>query len=496
MFQSPHIKRFAKYAAPAAVLATFFGYYCTPVWDMDFWWHIANGRYIAEAHTVPERDPFGMYETGGLKSDTLLKGYWLAQIILFFTYDFWGANGVICLKAGMLALCLAVTFARSRLVGAGEISTLLVLSVVGMTMLDFTGERPQLFSFIFFPLAVYLLELCREKQARWSLYLLPPLMLLWANSHIGVTLGGAVLCLMGVAYAAEKYLFTSDQHGGKLFFVIIFAAVLCTFLSPNGISAYGYLIARQFGEEEALRDRISEYASPFALWREMGKVLPFYWGFMLLAVVALPKVIKKSRCTPLLVILLLGGLSLSAFRYIPFLVLYAAPYVALGLTRLAAPVRLPVAWLRAGLFAVALTTLGYGIKQGKAFQGGIQTNRFPQGAMEFMQKNRLAGKVFNAFAWGGYLTWYLHPQVKVFIDGRALDMKRFRDYTHILWATPYGIQQLERNRFDFVMIPYANNFTGEQYKLNAYLLQDSRWQAVYRDQAGYLFVRESGELRR
>ena len=482
------MKRFAKYAALVAVLTAFLGFYCTPIWDMDFWWHIATGRHIVETHVLPGHDPFGMYETAGLRSDVTLKGYWLAQVALFFTYDFWGANGVILLKAGILALCLVIIFARSMLIGAGGISALLVLSFAGMTLLDFTGERTQLFSFLFFSLAIFLLDFSRERQVMWPLYLLPPLMLLWANSHGGVALGGVVLGFIALGYAVERRWFAGQNYGGKWLFVILAAAVLATLISPNGIDTYLYLFIHQFEVAEIL-SRTSEYTSPVALWREMGMMLPFYWGFILLAAAALPKAIRKPHFTPLLLILFLGSLSLSAFRYIPFFMLFAAPYVALGLTRLMAAVKLPTIPLYGALLAAALFTLGYGVKQDQAFQGGIRANHFPQGAVEFMQKNNLTGKVFNAHAWGGYLTWNLHPQAKVFIDGRNLDMQIFRDYTHILWATPYGVQQLERNHFDFVLIPYANIFSGEQYQLNAYLLQNPQWRVIYRDQSGYLFAK-------
>jgi hypothetical protein len=477
-------------ALPTAVLAVFFGYFCTPLWDMDFWWHIANGRHIAETLSLPQQDPFGMYETGGLKSGTLLQGYWLAQLAMYHVFDAWGPGGIIFLKAAVLTLCLASTYAGSRMAGAGRISALLVLCPVGMSLMDFTGERPQLFSFLYFSLTILALETHRRKGTAWPLYTLPPIMLLWANSHVGVTLGGAVLCLAAAAGAAEKYLFAGERRGEKLFYALLAIAVLCTLLTPNGLDSYTYLFARQFGEEELLTGRVSEYASPFTLWREMGRPLPFYWGFMLLALFALPKALRRPWLTPLLLTLFLGSLSLSAFRYIPFFLLYAAPRVALGLTRLAAPVKLPAAPLHGVLLAAALLVLGYGTSQKIAFRSGIRPDRFPQGAMEFMQENRLGGKMFNAFAWGGYLTWHLHPQAKMYIDGRVLDIQRFRDYTHILWATPYGLQQFERSRFDLVLIPHANSATGEQYKLNAYLLQDGRWRVAYRDQTGYLFARE------
>ncbi len=481
-------QRLLEYSAIAALMLAFFGFFSVKVWDIDFWWHIATGRHIVETHAIPGNDPFGVYQASSLRGDTILKNYWLSQVAFFFTYDFWGSNGVIFLRAGLLALCLAATVARNMLVGAGGISALLVLSFAGMTMLDFTGERPQLFSFAYFSLAMLLLDYSREKQVGWPLYLLPLLMLLWANSHGGVVLGGAVLSLIAVGYIVEWRMFASRHYGGKWLLAVLAAAVLCPLISPNGITTYLYLFSSQFGEGE-LRSRTSEYASPVAMWHEMGKALPFYWGFILLAVAALPKAINKSRITPLLVIMFLGGLSLSAFRYIPFFMLYAAPYVALGLARLAAPARLPAAPLYIVLIVAALLATGYGIRHGRAFQSGIQANRFPQGAVNFIHKNGLTGKMFNTMNWGGYIIWNLSPKVNVFIDGRVLDPNRITPYTNVLWMTPDGQRFFEQAGFDLVLVPHGNIFTGESYPIINYLLQNPGWRAVYRDEAGYLFTK-------
>ena len=385
-------------------------------------------------------------------------------------------------------LCMATVVARNMLIGAGGISTLVVLSFAGMTMLDFTGERPQLFSFALFSLAILLLDYSREKQVRWPLYLLPLCMLLWANSHGGVVLGGAVLSLIAVGYIVEWRMFASRRYDGKWLLAILAAAMLCTLISPNGITTYLYLFLSQLGEGE-LRSRTSEYASPVAMWHEMGEALPFYWGFILLAVAALPKAIEKSRITPLLVIMFLCGLSLSAFRYIPFFMLYAAPYVALGLNRLTAPARLPTAPLYIALIVTALLVTGYGVRHGRAFQSGIQTNRFPQGAVNFMQENGLTGKMFNTMNWGGYIIWNLSSKVNVFIDGRLLDPNRITPYTNVLWMTPGGQRFFEQAAFDLVLVPRGNIFTGESYPIINYLLKKPGWQAVYQDGAGYLFAR-------
>ena len=316
-------------------------------------------------------------------------------------------------------------------------------------------------------------------------------MLLWANMHGAMTLGGTVLILMGLSYAFEWRWLGGQRYGGKWFFAIIAVAVLCTLLTPSGFNTYWYLVAYQMGDGVLNRERTSEYASPITLWQDLNIMLPFYWGFLLLALVALPKAIRKPHLTPLWVSLLLAAISLNAFRYIPFFLLYAAPYVALGLSRLTAPVKLPTLPAYGAILAVALFILGYGIKHEQAFQGGLNPERYPIGAVDFIQKNKLSGKIFNGYIWGGYLIWHLNPQINVYIDGRALYPRRFNDYTHILWATPYGLQKLDQDNFDFVLIPYANTFQGEPYKLNTYLLQNPQWQVLYQDPLGYLFARKN-----
>lgn len=475
-----------KYAALAAILATFFGYFCTAIWDMDFWWHIATGRHIVETLSIPEQDPFAMYSADSLRSDLVLKGNWLAQVVLFYIFDAWGANGIILLKAGVLMLCLAVIFIRSMLIGAGGMSTLLVLGCTGMMLLHFTGDRPQIFSFLFFSLAILLLDMAQAKNKTWPLYLLPALMMIWANSHGGVVLGGVLLVLLAMIHAAQAY-FSGHFLQPKWLFVFLIVAVVFTFISPNGIGTYLALVEFQLSDGE-LRNRTSEFMSPVTLLGETRMMLPFYWGFVLLAAVTLPKFFKKTNVAPALITLVLGGLSLTAFRYIPFFMLYAAPYVALGMMQLT-PFKIPARTFYGGVAGAALVILGYGIDKNRAFQQGIRPNHFPQGAVSFIKQNGLTGKIFNAFSWGGYLTWNLYPHGKAFIDGRVLDKQPFRDYTHILWATPYGIRQLDNYKFDYVLIQYANAFTGEEYKLNNYLLHNPEWQVIYRDQSGFLFAR-------
>jgi hypothetical protein len=44
--------------------------------------------------------------------------------------------------------------------------------------------------------------------------------------------------------------------------------------------------------------------------------------------------------------------------------------------------------------------------------------KYPVGAADYIRENRLARPIFNTYAWGSFLTWYL-PEYPVAIDDRT-----------------------------------------------------------------------------
>jgi hypothetical protein len=45
---------------------------------------------------------------------------------------------------------------------------------------------------------------------------------------------------------------------------------------------------------------------------------------------------------------------------------------------------------------------------------------YPERAVEFLQREKLPGNVFNGYSLGGFLTWRLFPEYRDYIDSRAL----------------------------------------------------------------------------
>jgi hypothetical protein len=478
--------------AIAALLITFFGFFAVKVWDIDFWWHIAAGKNTLENLAIPNADPFGVYDANNIWGQTVLKSQWLGQVLLYAVHRSFGIDGIILFRAAILTLCLFIVYLRCRIHATPNLFSLGITALVGMVILHFTGDRPQLFSFLYLSLIFLLLDAYLRYNRRWLLYCVPAIMLLWSNTHGGAMLGAALLGLLGCAYTLENWLITKRsrpiiQHTlnfsgylPKLALIIVALSVTTLLLTPNGLTTLKYLL---FLENSPIQGRVSEYAPPWELW----EATRYYWAFLVVTVVSLLGLFKPIYLKQFILVLVIALISLTAYRYIPFFALLAAPYVAASLGRMLRRIKPPENIINIAAIIIAISFLAYGYKQNQVFQYGVVAQRYPIGAVKFIQQNMLGGKIFNTMNWGGYLIWNLGKTATVYIDGRMLDPKRVLLYTNILWATKGGKQLLEQGDFDLVLLPYGNSISGEKYPIVNYLAKHPGWQLIYQDRSGVLF---------
>ncbi len=473
-----------EFLAVAALILTFFGYFSVKISDIDFWWHLAAGREMVATGAIPNQDPFGVYDAANNWGQTVLKSQWLGQVLLYWVYRFLGLDGIIYFRAAMLTACLAIVYWRCRIASAGLTPTMLILALSGIVISTHTGERPQLFSFVYLSLAFLLLDLYRHTFRAWPAYLLPPLFLLWANSHGGVVYGEAMLVLFVAAYLLERRLNTGNATLGQG--KILLATGLCIaalLAAPNGLTTLKYIA---FPENQLIRDRMSEYMSPWSLW----PATKYYWLYFSIAMLSLPGFFNKTHLKQGMLVISAALISLTAYRYIPLFIFLTAPYVAASLGRISRRYQLPGLAVNLSVIVISVLFLAYGYMQNRIFQHGVLERQFPVAATELIKANHLTGRMFNTMNWGGYLGWNLSPAVTVFLDGRVLDPRRIEAYTNILWMTPTGRKFLDQGNFDLVLIPPGNAYTGERYPLVGYLLNNPEWKSVYRSDSGYLFARK------
>jgi len=121
------------------------------VYNNDFWWHLATGKYITENRALPQNDPFSYTssETQSTRRTTVLKGYWLAQVFFYKVYSLWEEQGIIFLRALLMLMFLFFIFLTIKKQGASDLLALLLVAGVFIFSRGSVGERPQLFTFFF-----------------------------------------------------------------------------------------------------------------------------------------------------------------------------------------------------------------------------------------------------------------------------------------------------------------------------------------------------------
>lgn len=127
--------------------------------------------------------------------------------------------------------------------------------------------------------------------------------------------------------------------------------------------------------------------------------------------------------------------------------------------------------------------------------------RFPEGAVSFIKENALNDKIFNNYEWGGYITWMLYPQSRVFIDGRALVEEVYKDHARVMIADntliagiPHWKAILDAYKVNICLIRGANFYNFRLHALVPALVKDNEWYLVYYDRFSILFLRNEPEF--
>ena len=161
-------------------------------------------------------------------------------------------------------LCLVVSAAYARALGArgGRVAAIVLLLAAGIAG-TVAGDRGLDFSLVWLPLELLALTKART-DPRW-LFLLPPLCLLWVNTHGSILLGLAVLGVeLGWSLIPERLIgrvggLRQSPHTGSLALALL-GSLIASCITPYGpgLLAYDFGVSRN-GQ---IAQYISEWSSP------------------------------------------------------------------------------------------------------------------------------------------------------------------------------------------------------------------------------------------
>jgi hypothetical protein len=114
----------------------------------------------------------------------------------------------------------------------------------------------------------------------------------------------------------------------------------------------------------------------------------------------------------------------------------------------------------------------------------VQRESLPVGAVDWIERERPDGRMFNRYSWGGYLAWRLWPEHQVFVDGRT-DLYRDKvlgDYVEIQTASPRAMELLEEYGVSWAVIRPEGPL--------ATLLECEGWEPAYSDDLAVVWLRD------
>ena len=231
--------------------------------DPDLWGHIRFGQAVIAAGHLINTDPYS-YSASGMPWH---NHEWLTELLMGWLYNSFGVVGLKLWKFSCTAATIVLLADALGETGASaslQMNLLLLASLAIMPQMQF---RPQIFSFALMAATIALLA--RDTyRGRAPLWLMVPIMTLWANLHGGFIMGIATLLIYAsVTGAVELAQYRNYARGLRLSLLAV-TSILATLVTPYGIDTWTTVI-------HALRNPVTRIA--ITDWQPMLFALTHQW---------------------------------------------------------------------------------------------------------------------------------------------------------------------------------------------------------------------------
>lgn len=217
----------------------------------DFYLHTVMGQWMIDHMEIPRIAINSWY--GEEQNLPWIAHEWASEVVMAFYYSMVGHNKII-LVFSCLALCIGATWAiiwfNRKDIEKNYLSSAFIIFSIAISFSSFFCYRPQVFSYLFFFIEMYLLLKVYETENKKYLYPIPFLSILWANFHGGSSALVYVLPILLVVFqnisvrflGLEERFFSkkipSNLSKNMLFTSVL--SVLCLSINPNGFSMILY----------------------------------------------------------------------------------------------------------------------------------------------------------------------------------------------------------------------------------------------------------------
>jgi hypothetical protein len=450
--------------------------------DPDTWWHMKYGDMILKTGHWPTVDTWSFTAHGmpGVAYE------WGGEVLIALAYRMGGLRGMdlllIILTSIIVLLVYYFAWLRCRDAYAAFFAAFLMLPLLALV---FT-LRPQLLGYIFLIATLILLERFRHGEQR-ILWALPLVFLLWVNIHGTFILGFMVLGLywlsglMGFSWGGLYAVRWQQAQRLQLELVGLLSVVVLP-LTPYGTRPAAVPFEAVFSQPLIFSDIVEWQPIDTHFWQ--AKLLLVLIFAFILAQLAFR---SRYRLEEFAFFLLIVYSTFVHFRLAIVFAIVFAPLVASIISRWMPTYdeRIDKRAVNAGLMLAMLVGMVCYLPSEATLQSGIAKD-YPVQAVRYLERHPIPGRMFNDYAYGGYLVWAMAPETKVFIDGRGNIYEPaglFSAYADVVELKPEAFAALQSYRINYCLIPRNG-------ALATLLAASSDWKEVYKDTLSAIFVRQ------
>lgn len=458
-------------------------------YDFDYWARISVGKFFMQTGMVPKHDFFSYTPT-----HMWYDHEWGSGVVFYIINKLFSHTGTVILSAILVFL---IFFFMSKTIKLRGVKTThpynFMYYFFAFITINYIVDqliRCQLFSFMFFSIFLYCLELARKGNNK-GLYTLPFLMLIWNNLHGGCAAGLGLI----VIYAIGELL---NKRSIRKYVVTFLFTFFVLPINPWGWDYLGFFISANTMNRAGIIEWYSLLSPQFGQYDYIEFLIYVFILFSTDLVITVKEirsktfVLDKTKYLALALILFesikhiklipLGVITTGVFMYDNFYTVFNT--ITFNSVIKYAKIKDLMIYCIILIFAIV------NINPSR-FKPFLDWEKFPIKAVEFIKINHLEGNLLVNYGLGSFVGYKLYPHNKTFIDGRYEEV--YDDYLlHVL----FNYYELGRT-WDKPLKEYPTKLVLAEKKYGVYnaLLNEPGWAQIYSDESYAIFTK-TNEVRK
>ena len=377
-------------------------------YDFDLWARLIAGMAVVQTGHILKYDFLSYTPTHAWYDHE-----WGSSVVFYLFKDLWGHVGLLFLQVLLMFLTMVflVKTIKLRFEKTCNCQNVLFYFLIlnSFTVTYSSLIRCHSFTFLFFVIELYLLELIRKNNNYKLLFIFPFMFLIWGNMHGGVVAGLGLLAMYTLGEALNKKPF-------KHYLITTIVCPLVLFINPYGVEFVKFLIKAT----TMPRPDVVEWWPIFTKYNA-HLFLTFKIMALVYLIIEFVKVknnisFAKLDKTKFIVMTVTLVLAVMRVKMMPFFTLAGTIFcykdVMDAFNKFTFPKWcMPTSVIFLSIYSILALSI-------KDYRPMVNFAAYPVMEIEFIKNNRLEGNLLTNFGIGSFASYKLYPQNKIYMDGR------------------------------------------------------------------------------